>query len=213
MEAIFQILIIKKRNLYKISIFKSALKEFYILEISACMFFIIIINLTILKKNVNSMNLIDELDYHIWAEKQFMTQLEKVSDDDWATINPDINKSLQSIYAHKLEVMWFWFHQASEKKLENEPTFNTMDKNETQKLLEELIADNRRFILQYENKQLQLNIPWNKSLYTITSHEILFNIFNHHTYHRGQIAILLKKLNIEPPETDYNPYMYSKLGL
>lgn len=33
--------------------------------------------------------------------------------------------------------------------------------------------------------------------------EILFHLFNHSTYHRGQVVTLLKKAGFEPPVTDY----------
>ena len=33
--------------------------------------------------------------------------------------------------------------------------------------------------------------------------QILFHLFNHSTYHRGQVVTLLKKEGFEPPVTDY----------
>lgn len=33
--------------------------------------------------------------------------------------------------------------------------------------------------------------------------EILFHLFNHSTYHRGQVVTLLKKEGFTPPVTDY----------
>jgi uncharacterized damage-inducible protein DinB len=33
--------------------------------------------------------------------------------------------------------------------------------------------------------------------------DVLFHIFNHATYHRGQVALLMRQSGIEPPVTDY----------
>jgi uncharacterized damage-inducible protein DinB len=39
--------------------------------------------------------------------------------------------------------------------------------------------------------------------FTDTVGDILFHVINHSTYHRGQIASLLRLNNIQPPITDY----------
>jgi uncharacterized damage-inducible protein DinB len=39
--------------------------------------------------------------------------------------------------------------------------------------------------------------------YENTIREIITHVINHSTYHRGQIAMELRRLGIDPPPTDY----------
>ncbi len=94
------------------------------------------------------------------------------------------------------------------------PDFERMPKNELFNCFFQFFDDIQQYLVRNIDTNLDLTLPWLKDQkYHITAYELLYNIFNHHTYHRGQIAILMKKLGITPPETDYNPYMYAKLKL
>ena len=162
------------------------------------------------------MEFVEQAQYQLWAEKKFFEILEKVSDEDWSKHISGFTKSLQEIYIHKYEVMYFWFTvifvRDSKKVGENPlgiPDFESISKElfiiEALKLFDKLI----QYIRTTENAQLALELEWIKKPYQVTSHEILFNIFNHLTYHRGQTAFIFKKLGYEIPETDYNPYLYT----
>lgn len=62
------------------------------------------------------------------------------------------------------------------------------------------------FAFIFENVDLTTEITYsNSSGFTFTNvvQDILFHAFNHSTYHRGQIASLLKANAIHPPVTDY----------
>ncbi len=160
------------------------------------------------------MELIKQLKYHIWAEREFYKSLEKITDNQWIKIDPTLNKSLQGLYGHKVEVTWFWFQYVKQVEPKDSPNFDVMTKEKMFSHLFQLFDEIKQFIETNPNKELVVNLFWlkNKS-YPITTYELLFNIFNHHTYHRGQIVFLLRRLGITPPETDYNPFMYDKLNL
>jgi uncharacterized damage-inducible protein DinB len=42
--------------------------------------------------------------------------------------------------------------------------------------------------------------------YENTIREIITHVINHSTYHRGQIAMELRSLGVDPPQTDYIAY-------
>jgi uncharacterized damage-inducible protein DinB len=46
--------------------------------------------------------------------------------------------------------------------------------------------------------------------FTNTVQEILFQVINHSTYHRGQIATAFKKAGIEPLSTEYISYKWNE---
>lgn len=58
----------------------------------------------------------------------------------------------------------------------------------------------------FEKVDLAKEITYINSIgdtYTSVVKDILFHVFNHSTYHRGQIASLFKGESISPPVTDY----------
>jgi uncharacterized damage-inducible protein DinB len=58
----------------------------------------------------------------------------------------------------------------------------------------------------FANVDLQHEIKYsntNGDVFISKVADILFHVINHSTYHRAQIASLLKQNNIEPPVTDY----------
>lgn len=163
------------------------------------------------------MELIDEASYQLWAEKKFFKMLENITDDDFTTRKPGFTKSLKEIYNHKYEVMWFWLTllQVKDSKKINKgenplgtPDFEPLSKKEfiteSIKLFESMIE----FIKNNQNTKVTLKVEWLPKPYTVTIQEVIYNILNHLTYHRGQTAFLFKKYGFEIPATDYNPYMY-----
>ncbi|MHA2022512.1 MAG: DinB family protein, partial [Candidatus Thorarchaeota archaeon] len=50
-------------------------------------------------------------------------------------------------------------------------------------------------------------IPFQASDIILTMEEMVFNIINHATYHRGQIVTLLRQLGKSVNATDYVPYL------
>jgi uncharacterized damage-inducible protein DinB len=154
-----------------------------------------------------------QLEYHIWAETEFYNSLEGLDADIWKKIHPELQKSLQGIYTHKVEVMWFWFQLMKQIEPIDTPDFEKMEKKQLFSLMFDLFEELRKFLNTTSEVKLRLDFPMLKEPYQVTSYELLFNILNHHSYHRGQIAMLLKKYDFSFPETDYNPYMYQKLDL
>jgi uncharacterized damage-inducible protein DinB len=165
------------------------------------------------------MNLIKQVEYHLWAEKKFFEVLSKVSNEDFVKPIPGFTKTLQQIYGHKTEVIWSWFElifTKSSKKVDwnKAPTFESMSREqittETIQLLEKVLI----YLKEIQEVDLLLDLEWieNKP-YLVTNFEIIFNFLNHLTYHRGQIVFIFKKLGFITPETDYNPYLYQLQGL
>ncbi len=73
-------------------------------------------------------------------------------------------------------------------------------------LFEKISKQNFELIAQVlKNYSLEQEISYinSKGSYTGIVKDILFHIVNHSTYHRAQIASILKLEGIEPPVTDY----------
>ena len=151
-----------------------------------------------------------ELQHQVWAEKKIITLTRTVSDFNWSKDIPILEKSLKELYVHKLEIMWFWFSLCKKKSLKTlgePPNFQSMDKEGLLSTLLKSFNEMINFTLKTDEK-LILDLNWVKKPYEVTTHEIIYSILNHHTYHRGEIAIILKHLGIDVPETNYNAYMF-----
>jgi uncharacterized damage-inducible protein DinB len=55
--------------------------------------------------------------------------------------------------------------------------------------------------------QAQLDSPRTLDADTYTLGELVQHILNHSTYHRGQVAVLLRQLGHRPPSTDYHDFL------
>ncbi|RLJ72142.1 DinB family protein [Pedobacter alluvionis] len=106
------------------------------------------------------------------------------------------------LFSHVLNAQHIWAQRISGKT----PFYGVWDIHLT-KDFESLSLENFRLIREALN-----NHPLDKRvLYTNTRgdqyenciDEILFHLFNHSTYHRGQVVTLLKKAGFTPPVTDY----------
>ena len=157
------------------------------------------------------MEILQHALYQYWAERKFLDIIAKMSDQNWINHIPGFTKSVQEIYIHKYDLLCAWLHLLltnSSKKVANIPEFESMPKAqfvlEAQKILEQLVE----YIKHSENIILTIEDKWVKKPYQISSHEVLFNTFNHLTYHRGQTALMFKRLGFEAPETDYIPFLY-----
>lgn len=158
------------------------------------------------------MEIEQQLHYQVWATSKFIDLVKPLSESEWNTEVPVVNKSLQEIYIHKMEVLWFWFSLCKKKSLQllgEPPNFKVMTKEVLLHNLLNLYSEMKDFALEHNDK-LSLDLNWMKKPYEITTHELIYNILNHDSYHRGQIAILLKYFHIDVPETSYNPYMFEK---
>ena len=160
------------------------------------------------------MNILDEINYNIWAENVFFDAIASLSDEQWQSKENILNKSIQQIYAHKTEVMWYWFSECVEgKSQEDMPDYNNMSISEMRKSLIGILNDKKKYLEKHTDKDLELNIWWIKQPYKVSAQELIYNGLNHNSYHRGQIAILIRRLDIKLDDVDYNPYMHQKLGL
>lgn len=162
------------------------------------------------------MELLKQLEYQIWAENKLFSQIEeKMKKGLWEKIDPELNKSFKNIYFHKAEVMWSWIEILDNKFPSETFPDNNKSYQETKEWMNELFNKIKKILKETKNEELKLKLPWLDQPYQVSRDEVLFNLLNHNTYHRGQIAILMKRiLGIENVvETDYNPYLYEKLRI
>ena len=146
--------------------------------------------------------------YTIWANRKIIECINNLSNDQ---INREISSSFSSIYKtvlHMLDAESIWWQRVKlvehiERPSESfDGSFEELSKKlEAQsKLWEEWISnasDNQlNHVFSYQNtKKEQFKQP---------VYEMLLHIFNHNTYHRGQLVTMLRQLGVEKiPPTDF----------
>ena len=146
--------------------------------------------------------------YNIWANQKLMDCIRNLSD---AKINREIVSSFPSIsktLLHMLDAESIWWQRLKLSEQITRPgdtfkgNFEDLCKLSTQqsKVWEEWVAGatdtQLNHVFAYQNtKKEQFKQP---------VYEMLQHLFNHGTYHRGQLVTLLRQLNVDRiPPTDF----------
>ncbi|WP_316847035.1 DinB family protein [Pedobacter psychrodurus] len=108
----------------------------------------------------------------------------------------------ERLFSHVLNAQHIWAQRISGQK----PLYGVWDIHPKSNF-KNIAADNFKLIrAALENNALDKPIVYSNShgvQYENRLDEILFHLFNHSTYHRGQVVTLLKKEGFTPPVTDY----------
>ncbi len=139
---------------------------------------------------------INKLRYEFWANDRIIDSLKKLPLED-----NKCNWLLSHILAGR--VVW----------LERILNIKTSEAIWTEQSLSTCVNLNQRIndnYLQYFNSLSEVDLKMTIAYQNIKGdyfhnelQEILFHVFNHSTYHRGQIVSRLKELSTELPVTDY----------
>lgn len=97
-------------------------------------------------------------------------------------------------------------HQIWNARILNQNTFGVWQINPDEKLLEINQSNFENSIKILDKRNLDEVIVYRNSKedeFQNSIQEIFFHFINHSTYHRGQIAMLMKQTGLEPINTDY----------
>jgi uncharacterized damage-inducible protein DinB len=148
--------------------------------------------------------------YNIWASKQLIDRISKLSDED---INREITSSFSSIYK-TVQHMWLaeeiWWQRLKLTEnivLESEKftgTFNVManllarQSQHYKDWIDNATETQLVHVFAYVRNKEQLKMP---------VYEMLQHVFNHATYHRGQLVTMLNQLGADKiPGTDFSAF-------
>jgi len=108
----------------------------------------------------------------------------------------------ERLFSHILNAQHIWAYRISGEK----PLYGVWDIHQKESF-EQISIDNFkriRNILKACSLEKQITYSNSRNVqFENQMDQILFHLFNHSTYHRGQVVTLLKKEGFEPPVTDY----------
>lgn len=133
--------------------------------------------------------------YNLWANHKVLLCLKQQNVSD--------EKALQ-LMSHLLAALFIWLNRIKGLPKSSYELWKTYNLNE----LETMVADSSRdwleFIQTTENFDRELTYTnYVGEPYVNNVEQIMIHLVNHSTYHRAQIALLLRQKGFEPVNTDY----------
>jgi len=148
--------------------------------------------------------------YNRWANLRMLEALEALTPEE---LSRDMEGSFPSVTAtlvHLMGAEWVWMRRWSGSSPTAFPPSLVLDsvaavRREWSLLWEEQQA----FLADLDDEALRARVTYTRfdgSEQEQPMHEILRHVVNHSTYHRGQVATMLRQLGHTPPGTDLVTY-------
>lgn len=145
--------------------------------------------------------------YYRWANAKTLESVAPLSAEEFARPVGGSFGSIQGTLAHVYGADWVWlerWHGRSPRALPASQEVSTLEslrekwrtvEDERTAFLSKLTADRLTEPLTYQN--------FKGETWTYPMSEVLVHVANHGTYHRGQVATLLRQIGKTPISTDY----------
>jgi uncharacterized damage-inducible protein DinB len=146
--------------------------------------------------------------YHTWANQQLIDIIQQLpGEKQMQTVASSFDSLLKTvIHLWDAESIWWQRLKLSERIVIPSETFNGNFNEAANQLLQQnrqwtqWISNAQEHMFQHEFIYLNLK----KEQFKQPVYQVLLHVFNHGTYHRGQLVTMLRQLGIEKiPQTDY----------
>jgi uncharacterized damage-inducible protein DinB len=142
--------------------------------------------------------------YNAWANHRVMNCLDRQQVDD---------EKILRIFGHSLAAQLIWLHRI--KGLEKSPLklWDDYSLLELKKIESEASDRWTRFVEEENSFDRVLKYTNYTGMYFETNvTDLMAHLVNHSTYHRGQVAVLLREKGFEPINTDFVTYDRIRTG-
>jgi uncharacterized damage-inducible protein DinB len=136
--------------------------------------------------------------YNAWANRRVIGSLERQA---------VIDEKIISVMGHLVSANFIWLNRIKDLPKSKYELWGTYDVRGLKRMVDEaddqwmsFIRDNENFdrILKYKN--------YVGDYYENNVQQIMIHLVNHGSYHRGQVAMLLRQKGYEPINTDFITY-------
>ncbi len=135
--------------------------------------------------------------YNVWATDIFCDMLDKISDAQWTQKVASSFNTLQETTLHIISAEKAWLNRFEKKPVEWLQFTWQGSKAEHIELWKKVSADLENFIAGFDENDLQTILHYKRlnGEEKSTPFYIMFaHVFNHSTYHRGQLVTMLRKV-------------------
>lgn len=136
-------------------------------------------------------------EYNDWANDKILKTI---------TEKKITSQKIFSLFSHIIIAQILWLNRINKETYEFKDFWQMLNPGEMNRLSRKSTLDWDSFIKKLKETDLQIEISYVNSkgnAYKNTLSQIMTHVINHSTYHRAQIAALLRIENITPPLTDY----------
>ena len=158
----------------------------------------------------------DLLAYDRWANHQYLDVIAKLSAEKFTRKLGGSFGSIRDTLVHLAWAEWLWTKrwQSNSPKLRATPEkFPTCES--VRSYLNE-VEDAQRRVFEHEKPDtMTVRIRYTnlkREVWEYTLEEMVHHLTMHSAYHRGQLATLLRQLDVVPPTTDYLVYIDTVKG-
>lgn len=123
--------------------------------------------------------------------------------------NNGVNEQVIKLFSHIIHAQMIWLARFKGENDKNIPLWEIIPLEEIDKVMTQNHSEWVNFVKGMQEDDFNRNIFYTNTQgnpFTNTMVDILYHMINHATYHRAQIALIMRQNNIDPPVTDYIAY-------
>lgn len=137
-------------------------------------------------------------DYNQWANRRVLDGLQKQA---------VANEKILTIMSHVISALFIWLNRIEGKPNDAYPLWKQYSLEKLVEMNGEITERWIKFVRQTDNFDRMLVYKnYVGDPYKNNVEQIMIHLVNHSTYHRGQIAMMLRQNGLEPVNTDYITY-------
>jgi len=136
--------------------------------------------------------------YNAWANDRVLSNLRRQSVDDEKTL---------TIFGHVLAAQFLWLHRIKGLAPPDVKLWGEYSLERLEKMVTDANQQWKEFLESHENFDREMTYTnYVGELYTNNVETIMMHLVNHCSYHRAQVALLLRQKGFEPINTDLITY-------
>ncbi|HEX4966082.1 MAG TPA: DinB family protein [Thermoanaerobaculia bacterium] len=149
--------------------------------------------------------------YESWATALMFSAAEALTQEQREALAASSFPSISATLAHIVAVEWIWLRRWLGDSPKSMPAW--ADKPTLAELKVQLAAveaERTSFLAPLTDADLEVAVSYRAPDGLAFSHplgQLIRHVVNHSTYHRGQLATLLRQLGHTPPNTDFTRYL------
>ena len=156
---------------------------------------------------MNRSDILSLYRYNDWANGRVAAALQPLSTD---ALNRDLGggfRTIRATFAHVVSAEWIWLERWRGSSVSAVPDWvSGGDLSFLLARLSEVQANRATYLGQLTESVLSQRLEFRYISGAAASHELsdlLLHVVNHSTYHRGQLASMLRAAGAAPPATDF----------
>ncbi|MEI9909791.1 MAG: DinB family protein [Bacteroidota bacterium] len=154
-------------------------------------------------------------EYNTWANDMVHSWFDKITVEQWEQPIVSSFKSIEETALHTAAAETIWLERLNKLA---EPRWLTNiikgGKKEVQDAWKDSTAGLQSFVENFDETKMQDSVSFRRpdgNTYELQHYQIFSHVFNHSTYHRGQIVTMLRQTGFtDVKSTDISTYFWSK---